>query len=256
MKKILIAFLFFLTSIFFLSTKTYAYENNDLYEVYKENEYVKRDYSNYENNKIIGKKYRVGVMEHRQVMEFGEGRIIARELIRHTGNYTRGTLLSLKDTEYKQYYVEKEVMVSNKVKVGLTQMFEAAVNVSEIVKVGASTSWTVENETTYSCKYTKSQLTSTTREVTYNVSNFPSDKTTFRFSTVGIFIEFDVKQSYTEENRLNFFSYKWTAISNTKVTNYKISYCIDSVFTTVYNDNTFGNLDSGIFKLDSTIKEY
>lgn len=147
-------------------------------------------------------------------------------------------------------------MVSEKIKIGLTQMFEAAVQATEIVNVGTSVSWTVENETAYSYKYTKSKLTSTTREVTYNVSNFPSDKTTFRFSTVGIFIEFDVINSYTEENRLSFFSYKWTPLSNTKVSDYKISYCIDSVFTTVFNDNTFGNLDSGIYKLNSAIKEY
>lgn len=85
-----------------------------------------------------------------------------------------------------------------------------------------------------------------------NTNVIPSDKKTFSLSRVSCSLECEVKSSYIEEQGL--FG-KWNKLNSTVKENYIYRYYIADVTTFCYNDNTFGDTSTGIYKLN-ILKEY
>lgn len=219
---------------------------------YKLQDYYNRDYSAKENSKVIGKYYKVGIMGHRQCINYGQIRLVTAEIEQFISPRSVEAFKDIQFEETTSYTIVNQVSASAKVKIGIIDMVNATVKLEDIASVGTNTSTTTEYEFAIQAFYGK------TFEKTYKVSSkintnvIPSDKKTFSLSRVACYLECEIISSYTEEQDL--FK-KWNKLSNTIKSNYICRYYIADVTTFCYNDNTFGDTSMGIYKLN-ILQEY
>lgn len=131
------------------------------------------------------------------------------------------------------------------VKVGIEQMTSAAVEMKKIASVSTSTKITQEYTIGAESRYSEYLSEETRLQETLALENIPSDKKTYSYSKVAIFLEFNIKSSSTQEK----YWWGWKSLSDTKKSDYVIRYYIFDVITFCYNDNTFGDTKMGIYNL-------
>ena len=227
---------------------------NNINELWGEKlqDYYSRDYSAKENSKVIGKYYKVGIMGHRQCVNYGQIKLLTAEIEQFISSRSVEAFKDIKFEETTSYTIINQVSASVKTKIGIVDMVNATLKFEDIATVGTNTNETKEYEFAIQTFYGK------TFEKTYKITSqintnvIPSDKKTFSLSRVSCFLECEVKSSYTEEQ--NLFG-KWSKLNSTVKENYICRYYIADVTTFCYNDNTFGDTSMGIYKLN-ILKEY
>ena len=252
MRKIYLVFLSVI--IFILHVNLSAAETNDINELWGEvsRSYLERDYSEYENKKIIGKYYKVGIMGHRIATEIKQISLKAYKLEDFIPSKSVGLAETTKVTSSKSYQVVNEITATLQVKVGTIEEIEAVVNLDDGSSVGANTTLTTEYKFALENTYSESLSKTFTVEDVLNYSTIPSDKKTFSVSRVVCCLEFEIDKTYTEEQ--NIFG-KWNMLSNTEKKDFIIRYYIADVICYCYNDNTFGDTAMGVYPL-TVMKEY
>lgn len=269
MRKFIV--LFFLFTIFTSLIVPSNKNNDDLHEVLtceklmsqrnindlwgsKINEFKVKNYNNMKGSKHIGKRYRIGIMEHRQVVEFGtQMKLKTKEIERLTDTYAYGTVKNITLSKSKSYNVINEITISNKIKVGIAKMISAGFNFLDIANYGTETNFTTEYDFRLSKVYSESLTENYAVSVDLDLSNLLPGKLTFSLSRIALIIEIPLLKSYTEENKM---FQGWKRLENTLEENYFASYYIEDICTFAYNDNTFGNKPIGEYSIDNTIKNY
>ena len=258
MKKFILSFLNFIgllsISLLFIPLDANAESTNDINELWgeKTKDFLGKDYSEYNNKKIIGKYYKVGIMGHHIVTNISKVTLNAYRMEDLIPSKSVGLASETKVTTTSTYTVINQIISSAKVKVGTCDEIKAVVNLEDIGNVGTNTSLTTEYTFAIEQTFAETLYKSLTVEDTLDYTTIPSDKKTFSVSRVACVLEFDIASTYTEEQ--NMFG-KWNAINSTRVENFKIRYYIADVICYCYNDNTFGDTKMGVYPL-KVIKEY
>ncbi len=231
-----------------------AAATNDINELWGEltKAYLGREYSDYNDKKIVGNYYKVGIMGHRIVTNISKVTLNAYRMEDLIPSKSVGYASQTKVTTTSSYTVLNKIISNAKVKVGTCEQIQAVVNLKDTGNVGANTSYTNEYEFAIEKTFAETLFKSLTVEDTLDYTTIPSDKKTFSVSRVACVLEFDIASTYTEEQ--NMFG-KWNAIGSTRVNDFKIRYYIADVICYCYNDNTFGDTKMGVYPL-SVIKEF
>lgn len=167
-----------------------------------------------------------------------------------------GTFSSIIIEKSVSYTVQEKVTTSKQVKVGIIEMINASVKLEDLIDVGTSTQTTREYNFTIERTYAESLTQDYAINFDVDLDKIPSDKVSFSISRVAIFLELEVDYSYTEEQKWDLFKgYYWVKLGDTERKNYVSRFYIGDVISFCYNDDTFGNTEIGLYKLE-TIKEY
>ena len=228
-----------------------ATEIEPVTNLYDFSDYFDRDYSKYANSTWSGAYYRVGIMGHKQFIEFGDISIKAYRIEDIVPEMIIGQTTNVNFTTKESYSIVDEVTSSCQIKIGLEQMVEAAVDTKDVGSVGTSTKYNQEYNFALECMYSEALTQETLISQQIDFEQMPDDKRSVSYSRVAIFIEFEIKSSYTKEHKL----YGWTKLSNTEKNDYTMRYYIKTVNSYCYNDNTFGDVNH-LYQLNYTLKSF
>lgn len=250
MKKITgLILVVFLSFSFSILDKVKAFEyNGNYYEPLEiqDLENFKSVLKTRENKTYEGKYYRVGIMGHKRVVELGSLDSIQYIQLTEGEQFTSGIVKEIKTIETKSFKIDKTVSSEERVKVGFTNIMAAAINFFDFLKVGSENSYTVEREFVYKEAYTSTNVEETTTELQYNLENLIPDCSLFSVGQVALVAVWNVKSSYTIEQRGIGGFKKWYKLKNTETKNYTIDYYADS-FTTFIYPTGFGDAEIGFY---------
>lgn len=119
---------------------------NNINELWGEKlqDYYSRDYSAKENSKVIGKYYRVGIMGHRQCVNYGQIKLLTAEIEQFISSRSVEAFKDIKFEETTSYTIINQVSASVKTKIGVVDMVSATLKFEDIATVGTNTNETKE----------------------------------------------------------------------------------------------------------------
>lgn len=200
------------------------------------------------NKKFTGKKYKVGWMEHRRVVELGKLKCLKYVIVSESDRYTIGVLEELKTVKSKSYSVSNTTSLSVSIAQGFSQVANTGIKLDSVGEVGTSNSKSTNLGFTYSKVYSTSEVKSETVEVKYDINQLCANQTSFSVGQVALIAVFEVKASYTQEERLN----KWCKINNPYEHDYEVHYFANTVTTFIYEQG-FGDKKAGFYLLGEII---
>ncbi len=266
MKKIIMAVigLVMCLTFFITSSKVYAFDplkpwtepevRQTVLNIF--NDFDDSEFRNIAGSTYKGEIYRSGILDKRRCIEYGSVNLVVRNIEDITRKYVVGDVSSISETVGTCKKIKNEFSFNTGVKLKFLDEISASVQI-KIVNIGAKKSLEREYSFNFGYTYTYELEEQNVINVEYDVNNIPSDKKSFTISNVGLFFEIEIKKMYTER-RVGFFGiYRWEKDSVEKLEeNAMVRYCVDSVITKVYNDNTFGNTVSGVYKLNKILRSF
>ena len=130
------------------------------------NEFLSRDYAPIKNRKYVGKYYKVGIMGHHRVVEFGdEISIKTKEVETYTNTCSVGALNGLSITNTVSHCVGQKTSTSVQCSIGFSRIIKAVLNFLDFASFGAETGTTVEATIGSETSYWEETITTTS--VTY-----------------------------------------------------------------------------------------
>lgn len=266
MKKLILVAMSLVTCLMFFITSNNVYAYNPLrdipdttikpsvLEVFEE--FDDSDFRDAANSTYKGKVYRDGIIDKRRCVEYGRVNLVVRDIEDITKKYFVGDVSSIDESTGTCKKITKEFSFNAGIKLKFLDEISASVKI-KIVNIGAKKSVDREYSFNFGFTYTYELETQQVLNIQYELNNIPSDKKTFKISNVGLFFEMEIKKMYTER-RVGFLGiYKWEKDSVEKLEENTIArYCVDSLVTKVYNDNTFGNTVAGVYNLNNILRTY
>lgn len=204
-----------------------------------------------ENTKYIGAYYKNEIMGYRKVVEVKKISKVFEQIGSLLPYRAIGDIPFLVKVDSSIEIIENETAVTASVSQGFIQIIREIALSKDTTKIGQSNLEPTPWHAYLGLNYLANPVNKKSVNMTINFEEAPISKLLAEFGRVAECIKIEISSSYIEEQ--NIFG-NWFKIGNEVKKEYVAYYYLNDFFTFVYSDRTFGDINSGIKKLNESFE--